>query len=463
MLRASTTCPLCEQPVANNVASCPSCHGLIAFQSLWPTVERAHLNEQAVQAGIERARRELKADSQNGAAHYTLGFGYLNLGLTEQALTELTQAASLLPEQHQIAYEIACIQAMSDHGPAALNQLARALQQAPEERRYRYLFEYLQAPASMEQGEVREGVAHWVAAYRLDPEAAPAREALQGFITSNEARLASLRPQQLAPAQQEALRFLNGRARAATTRIPGAPGAPRPLGKTSMRLLRRYAPARAEVLEQMYAARVTAHAEATEQYDAQRQVLTTQNETATLAHAERLAEIRADLPLLAELCAIALQGEIERQREMERRQQEQEARRQEQEARRQEAALARQVTATSRAAVAPPPVKERQIYRTNATYVQGLPVGKKGDVVQLVVTNQRITLLRSAMLDKWEQEIPLVALTEAVEDVVKGFMSKEQRLRLSYRDAHGMVAHAIFTGLKIDATVKAILQARSGR
>lgn len=436
------------------------------MSTLWPIFDRAQIDEQAVQGGIERARREIKADPNDGSAHYALGLAYLNLGLSDQGLQELQRAGELLPEQHRISYEVACVQAVADDTASALSSITWALQQAPEERSYHYLHEFLLAAAPLERGDVWESVQYWVAAYRIAPEASPARDALQRFVAANEAKLhqpVANKLSGLTPAQQEALSLLNGRAKATTQRIPGAPGTPRPLGKTSMRLLRKYAPARADALEQMYTKRVAAHAAAVEQYEAQRQALTTQNDTAIAAHAERLRQMRDDLPLLAELCASALQAEIERQREQEARREEQEARRQEQEARRQEAAAIRQAATASRAAVAPPPVKERQVYRTKATYVQGLPIGKKGNVIQLVVTNQRIMLTRSAMLDKWEQEIPLVALTEAVDDTVKGFMSKEHRLRLSYRDAHGMVAHAIFTDLKIDATVKAILQARNGR
>lgn len=458
MFLSPNTCPVCEQPTPDSAERCPVCRSLVSMSTLWPIFERAAVNEQAVQAGIERARRETKADPNDGQARYALGLAYLNLGLSEQGLQELRHAAELLPEQHRIRYEVACVEAAAGNSAVAAQHLNQALQQSPGERSYRYLQEFLLAAAPIERHDVREGVQHWIAAYRLDPEAAPAREALQGFVADNNARLhqpvaRALRG--LTPAQEEALNLLNGRVKATTQRLPGTPSTPRPLGKTSMRLLRKYAPARATALEQMYTERVAAHATAVEQYEARRQTLALQNDTAVAAHEKRLHQIRADLPLLAELCAMALQFEIGQQREAERRRQEQEAR--------QQATVARRAETASRAVAAPPPVKERQVYQTNATYVQGLPVGKKGDVIHMVVTNQRIVLTRSALLDKWAHQIPLTALTEAVDDTVKGFMSKEPRLRLSYRDSQGMIAHALFTGLKVDVCLKSILQARMGR
>jgi hypothetical protein len=52
-------------------------------------------------------------------------------------------------------------------------------------------------------------------------------------------------------------------------------------------------------------------------------------------------------------------------------------------------------------------------------------------------------------------------LTEVAPETVKHLLSSEKRLRLSYRDEQGMVAHAIFSDLRVDDCVKKILQARS--
>lgn len=460
MLLSALRCPICEQQDAAQQGRCPTCRSLTTFESVFPAFNRISVVEPLVQEGIERARRQIKADLRDGHAHYALGLAYLNFGLREQGIDELCRAAELLPEQHRIRYELALASTAGGDATAAIDHLDRALKLAPELVPYRYLEYYLQGVFANERQKVRVAVGHWIQAFRLDPAAPIARETLQQFVHEHQARLSqSIVAKQpgLTPEQQEALNILSGRARAATQRVPGAPRTPHPLGKTSMRLLRKYAPARAAALEQMYTERVAAHAAAVEQYEQRRHVLTAQNETALAAHEERLRHVRANLPLLAELCAIALELEIQQQ-EVERRQQEAERRRAEQ------AEHQRVVTAKRTAApVAAPPVKERELYRTNATYVQGLPVGRKGDVVQLVVTSQRIVLIRSAMLDKWTHEMPLSALTEAVDDTVKGMLSKEPRLRLSYRDSQGMIAHVVFTGLKVDASLKAILQARSAR
>lgn len=459
MFLSSGICPICEQPIAGSPERCPSCRSLVSISTLWPVFDRAIVNEQAVQTGVGRARQLIKADLHDGAAHYALGLAYLNLGLHEQGRDELRRAAELLPEQHLISYELAVFSAATGEITAAIDHLDRALQQAPEQSAYRYLDHYLKGRFASEQQKPREAVRRWGDAYLLNPDAALAREALQQFVKANEARLTqpvATKLPSLTATQQEALDLLNGRVKAATTRLPGAPRTPRPLGKTSLRLIRKYAPARAEALELMYTEHVAAHEAAVAQYERQRLALTTQNETTVAAHEERLRQVRSDLPLLAELCAAALEVEIQQQQEAARRQAEIQRRQEEQ----------RRQAATKQAGVVAPVAvaaqKERQYFTTQGKYLQGLSAGKQGDAVTIQVSNLRITVKHAAMIGGWEIVIPMASLVEVADDPHKQMLSTEHRLRISYRDPQGMLAHALFAGVKVEPCVRKILQARSG-
>lgn len=464
-----STCPICEQPIPQPAERCPSCRSLVSLQALWPVFDRRLVDEAAVQGGITRARELLSVDAKHGPAHYCLGLAYLNLGLREQALTELRQAASLLPEQHRINYELAVIEAAGGATTAAIDHLDRALQQAPEQTVYRYLELYLTGIFASGNEKPREAVHAWIDAYRLNPQAVPAREALQTIVASCEDRLRHGSAQKspgITPAQREALDVLNGRVRASMVKLPSPPAAPRPLGKTSMRLIRRLAPDRAKALEQMYAANVSAYETAVVAYEDRKQSVSIQNETSIAAHEQRIREIRENLPLLAEISALVLENEIRQRQEAERREAELARRRQEQQAQQQAAAAQRLANQQARVATTStniaPPAKERNYHSTRATYRQGLPVGREGASVTLTITNQRIFIKYSALIGGWEYTIPMSALVEVSDDVQQKMLSKEHRLRISYRDPQGMLAHAIFAQVKVEPCVRKILQARSG-
>ena len=351
----------------------------------------------------------------------------------------------------------------------AVEQITIALQMAPESRDNQYLHHYLRGRAAEAGHQMRTAVTSWITAYQLKPEYQPATRALSDFVDTYQAKLTqpvARDLKNLEAADLESLRLLNSDPPLQQIKLPQAPRKPSSLGKVSMDLLRKLAPARAVAIEQMHAERMATFETALQNYYVQHQAATAQRE-AILQHWQAQTEaIRSNLPLMARLCLAVYEEEERRLREEARRQAEAEQRRRDAELRRQEAQKRAQAQAAQKSAAAvhspPKPAREKHYLSIKGRYISGLPKGREGDSVTLTVTNARITVRSNALIGAWEVEIPLASLNEVDTVSVKHLLSTEKRLRIGYRDDRGMLTYAIFADLKVDECIKRILQARSG-
>ncbi|MFL5804919.1 MAG: hypothetical protein ACJ8CR_24635, partial [Roseiflexaceae bacterium] len=413
-----------------------------------------------VQPTIDGCRTQIGTNSQDGIAHYRLGLCYLNYTLLDQGLDELRQAAALLPERHIIRFELALIQSTPGKYAAGLDQIGQAVALAPANRDYQYLQHYLTGMTAQMRRELRPAMTSLIAAYELAPDVRLAADALAQFIAAHAAKLTQPLARSLPGLDQHdvvALQVLNSDPSAQQQKLPRAPKTPGELGKVSLSLLRKLSPVRAAAIEQMHAERIAVHQASTETHRVQYQMAIEQREAAMQEWQARAHAIHGDLLTMTRLCLAVVEEEERRRIEEERRRAEAERRRQEAEQKR----LAEQQRRAQAQGVGK--VREKQYLSTKARYIQGLPVGKEKDPVTLMVTNLQITARHSAMLGGWEHTIPMASLTEVTADTVKHLLSSEKRLRISYQDGRGMVAHAIFADLKVDDCVKNILKARSGK
>ena len=478
----ANTCPICTQSIQTSELNCPNCRALVQFDLQRPPFNRQLLNEDLVQAAIERVRETLRQNPTDGTAHYTLALAYLNMGLNEQGIQSLHQSAQLLPEKHVIRYELALCEYMVGNHIVAREAIKQALQLAPEQRHYQYLDHHLAGAVAYSSQGLGEAVRHWTEAYRIQPEAQLARATLENVVAQHEAKL--LQPiarslKGLPTEQAEALSILLARPDAGAAKLPHAPRRPRNPGKWSMLLIRRIAASRAVAVEQIHAEQLARYETALAEFEQRHAGLEAQNQVQSAQQQQRVAEIRADLPLMSQIFAAIADAEarvVEEQRRREAQRQLQVEQRQAAQAtaahaKREsdlrtaaQAATAQATQAqihTHTAQAAPAPAREKRYHATRAKYLQGLPVGKSKDSVDLVISNQRIVFKNSALIGGWEYALPISSLVEAAEDVQKQTFSSEKRLRISYRDQQGMIAHVILTDVKIAECVQKILKARA--
>lgn len=467
MLIDSTTCPICEHPVAAKLTRCTTCGCVVQFTPEPPAFARANVDEALVQPALERRRAQVVENAQDGIATYVLGLCYLNFELFEQGIEHMRRAATLLPEKHIILFELAVLLNRPGQYAAALEYATQATRLATDAADYRYMQQYLSGATAKARGETSTAISSWLAAHQEAPQWSPAADALQQFIAVYAPKLTQpiARNMPILRSQDaENLRILNSNPALQKEKVPRAPRSPGQLGGVSMSLLRKVSPTRASAVEQMHADRLAAYQQTTETYQSDRQTAIVQREASIAEWQAQNEAIRQDVTAMGYLCLAVFQEEERRRLEEERRQAEAERRRQEAEQRRQ-AQQQQRAEANARAAMNAPQNKgrEKEFLSTKGQYISGLPTGKEKDDVSLVVTNFKINVKHGGMLGAWEQTIPMASLVEVSGVTVKHFMSSEKRLQISYRDERGMVAHATFAGVKVDDCVKAVLKARNGK
>ena len=470
MLLQETVCPICEAALTMGDARCVQCRCIVQFRPERYAFARSTVDEALVQWGIDRSRATLTATADDGAAHHVLGVCYVNLTLFDQGIDELRKAAQLLPERQYLRFELAVVLKSAGRLDAAREQAALALRAAPEARDYRYLDHFLLGAAANERGELRAAITQWLAAYDVDPTLPLAADVLGQFVTSQAVKLTNPIAHTLTGLSERdttALRLLNSTPNGQRDQGQRAPRKPGELGRWSLGVLRKLSSARAAAVEQLHAEHLAAYRQRLEEFTAARDVADAQLATARQEWEVQVRGIRNDLPTMARLC-LAVAEEQQRQAALAEQQR--------------QAALAKQQQAAAipqqRQAVASPitvqplqqpssliPTKASRAklrsYAVSAEYVQGLPVGKKGESVELVVSSDAIAVQRRAPFSKWDHTIPMEALAEVAVDTVKSGLSSTKCLRLSYRDARGMITHALFAKTKAEECVKQILRARA--
>jgi len=466
------TCPICQSALAGQAVQCPRCHCIVQFTLQSPAFARNKLNEALVKPVLEASRAQVVASPQDGLAHYILGLCYVNYELLDQGLTELQQAAVLLPELDRIRFEVAILHSVTAQFAPALEQILLAQKIVPNDPEYQYLAYYLRGMASQTYNELRAAVTSLGQAYQLAPDGELAVTALTQFVDAHVAKLSQPIARALpglAPSDAENLRVLTSDPALQKEAHPKAPPKPGELGSVSMSLLRKLSPTRATAVERIHEDRLRSSQQVAEAYAIAYQTSAAQRSEAIHAWQAHAQAIRSDLPAMARLCLAVVEEEERRRQEEAQRQAEIARRRQETEQRRladqqtKAAALAQSTTHVPATSRQQKPVREKQYYATKAQYLQGLPQGKAKDAVAITVSNLSITIKHGGMLGAWEQSFPTASLAEASVEHVKHMLSSEKRLRLSYLDERGLLRHVTFAQLNAEDAVKQIMKARTGR
>ena len=101
------SCPVCGAPLKPGDEKCSFCGSYIFIKTDLPRLDRHSLNQAVIQEHITDFRRRIRSDQYDEEAHYGLGVAYFSLGLTDEAVDELSQAARLMPENPHIQAQLA--------------------------------------------------------------------------------------------------------------------------------------------------------------------------------------------------------------------------------------------------------------------------------------------------------------------------------------------------------------------
>ncbi|MCC6312441.1 MAG: tetratricopeptide repeat protein [Thermomicrobiales bacterium] len=180
------SCPVCAAPLSADASRCAYCGSLVAIRTDLPRLDPALLNRAVIEERIGRFRVRVRRDPYDAEAHYGLGLAYFNLGLLEESVDELAQAARLTPENAHIQFQLAVVYerlAAAGRSPAAASardRVERALLLRPA-----------YADALVLKGNLQLTAQDWsgaISAFRraADSDAATARRALVEFLTRYE-------------------------------------------------------------------------------------------------------------------------------------------------------------------------------------------------------------------------------------------------------------------------------------
>lgn len=102
-------CPVCGAPLSSGDTHCPFCGSTIVIKADTPALNLKNLNQSVIQEHIADFRTRIRKDRYDVEAHYGLGMAYYSLGLGDEAIEELTNAAKLMPENVNIQTQLAIV------------------------------------------------------------------------------------------------------------------------------------------------------------------------------------------------------------------------------------------------------------------------------------------------------------------------------------------------------------------
>lgn len=213
---------MCGAPLKPRDEKCSFCGSYIFIKTDLPKLDRHTLNQAVIQEHITDFRRRIRSNQYDEEAHYGLGVAYFSLGLTDEAVDELSQAARLMPENPHIQAQLAVAlrNSFKAGNQAAEQQMNTRIQSA-------LLLEPNHAEAAMLKTEVlleSQKYAGAIALYHtMSPEVQERAKPkfVSAFETLCEERLSSenweearwcwnsLEPIDTSAAQRLAVRFLN--------------------------------------------------------------------------------------------------------------------------------------------------------------------------------------------------------------------------------------------------------------
>jgi len=251
-------CPVCNNNLPEDVHRCPHCSSIIMLRPGEESFFPGNANRDLVQSVIEQVRQTLLERPEDGRMRYRLGLCYYNLSLLDEAIEQIRQAVALMPEKTEARYELAVLLYQKGELQDALNHLDRAI---AHDNTLASAF-VLRGLIHQARGSIEQAVADWQAALRLgDP---TSRAHLQAFVRQYRPLVPKyVRPSSVSDTLATYVRLL-------TTPDPTEP---RPLGATSMRILKTTWPAKARVMRSMYQARVAEYRRTLDDLTEQRKLM----------------------------------------------------------------------------------------------------------------------------------------------------------------------------------------------
>lgn len=152
------TCPVCAAPLQPNSDRCSYCGSLIYIKTDVPHINLKELNQSVIEESITAFRKRVRTDQYDQEAHYGLGVADFNLGLVDEAVDELTQAARLMPENPDIQVQLAVVlrSSFSSGNAAAESQMNARLNKALLLRPDHVEANMLKAEGQLSQGDYAE-------------------------------------------------------------------------------------------------------------------------------------------------------------------------------------------------------------------------------------------------------------------------------------------------------------------
>jgi hypothetical protein len=183
------TCPVCGAPFNTSNDRCDFCGSILALKTDHPRIDPKLLNKAVIDEHIAAYRRTLRTDPNDETAHYGLGVAYFNLGLTEDSVSELTQAARLMPENPNIQTQLAVVlrDAAKEGDAEAKRQMNHRIEMALRLNPKHMEALLLQADVLGDDGDLDASVDYLQQAYVLD------ESRLRGKLTSTLTSLAKKR------------------------------------------------------------------------------------------------------------------------------------------------------------------------------------------------------------------------------------------------------------------------------
>lgn len=108
-LIVALVCPVCGAPLSADMDRCNFCGSYVVIKTHMPRLSRSALNQSLIQDHIDDFRSRTRSSRYDVEAHYGLGLAYYSLGLVNDSIDELTEAARLTPENPHIQAQLAIV------------------------------------------------------------------------------------------------------------------------------------------------------------------------------------------------------------------------------------------------------------------------------------------------------------------------------------------------------------------
>lgn len=105
----AVSCPVCGGPIKPEASQCGYCGSVIVIKLDMPRINPDSLKMGVIDQHIKEFRGRVRRDANDEEAHYGLGIAYYNLGLIDEAISQLEEAVRLMPENANIQLQLALL------------------------------------------------------------------------------------------------------------------------------------------------------------------------------------------------------------------------------------------------------------------------------------------------------------------------------------------------------------------